>query len=183
MQNTRKELTYRQGTTATDIWRYIKAIGLPISIFLFGIYTISTFSTFGTKVIAMLSGFMWVGGVFAAFVLPSQRKSILTETFATVGGYYLALLLIRKMISLIAGVSSEMLMATYGQAIPITSGTAFSGTLQSIMWATAIFVPFGFLTMQGKKVLTLRSKGNKNREIERLRGIRSNGGHESGEWR
>ena len=76
-----------------------------------------------------------------------------------------------------------MLMATYGQAIPITAGTAFSGTLQSIMWATAIFVPFGFLTMQGKKVLTLRSKGNKNREIERLRGIRSNGGHESGEWR
>ena len=81
------------------------------------------------------------------------------------------------MIALISGVSSEMLMATYGQAIPITSGTAFSGTLQSIMWATAVFVPFGFVTMQGKKVLTLRRKGNKNKVIDQLRGIRDNGGH------
>ena len=180
MAGPKKELTYREGTTSNDIFRYIKAIGFPFIIFMLSLFTISRFALFGSKVIAPLSGIMWLFGVFVAFMLPSQRKSVLNETHATIGGYYIGLILIREMIALISGVSSEMLMATYGQAIPITSGTAFSGTLQSIMWATAIFVPFGFITMQGKKVLTLRRKGNKNREIERLRGIRDNGGHLEG---
>lgn len=165
-------LTYKHSNTSANAMRYLKAIGFPVGIFLLALFCISRFAAFGLNIVAPLTGAMWVFGVICALLLPSHRGSILTETHVTIGCYLLALTGVRELIALVSGVSSEMLMSTYNQAIPLTSGSTISGYLQTFLWITAIMTPLGFFGMQGKRVFTFRHKASKAKEIDRLRGIR-----------
>ncbi len=70
-----------------------------------------------------------------------------------------------------------MLMATYNQAIPVTSGLAFSGYLQTMLWITTIMTPVGFIFMEVKKVFTMRRKQEAKKFRDRMLGTRQNGKH------
>ena len=107
-----------------------------------------------------------------AFKIPSQRKSTLTETYAAVAGYLAGLLLLKWLIGIAATTSSEQLMATYSQALPISTGSTISGFLQSMLWILAFMTPLTFLAMQGKKFFTFRRTKAKNKVMEQIRGIR-----------
>lgn len=163
---------YKQKASGADISRYMKAIALPAGILLLSLFAISKFAAFGTKIIAPLTGFMWIVGAGAAFWLPSQRQTILKETHVTIAIYLVSLTILKELIALISGVSSEMLMAAFGQAIPVTGGSTMSGWLQTVMWITSVMTPFGFVTMQGKKVISFKRSGSKVKTLARLRSIR-----------
>lgn len=47
-QNT-NTLTYKQNMSKSELFRIIKAIGIPMLVFGLGIFTISNFATFGAK--------------------------------------------------------------------------------------------------------------------------------------
>ena len=173
MDKTKNTPTYKQKTNKSDMMRYFKAVMLPLGVFLFGLFTISRFANFGTYLIAPLTGVTWVWGVLCAALLPSHKKSILTETHATIAIYLLSLTGLRELISLISGVSSEMLMAAFQQAIPLTGGSAISGWLQTLLWITAVLTPFGFIVMQGKKLYSLKRKNNTRQVLAQLRNIRN----------
>lgn len=166
-------LSYKQKASHADMMRYFRAVALPIGIFLLGIFTITQFGPFGTKIIAPVTGIMWVFGVGCSVALPSQRLSILRETHATIAIYLVGLTGIRELISLASGVSAEMLMAAFGQAIPLTSGSTFANWLQNLLWITALLTPLGFVIMQGKKVYSFRRKGNPKQVLTQLRNIRN----------
>lgn len=62
---------------------------------------------------------MWLAGAAVAFKVPSQRKSTLAETHVAVAGYLCGLFLLKWLIGIAATTSSEQLMATYSQALPV----------------------------------------------------------------
>ena len=74
-----------------------------------------------------------------------------------------------------AGVSSEMLMASYNQAIPLTSGSTISGYLQSLLWIASVMTPLGFIGMQAKKIYSFHRKASKQKFFEQTRGLRDTG--------
>ena len=173
----KERITYRQGPSAKDAARYLKAIALPAGLFLLALLCVSRLAGFGTGLVAPLTGAMWAIGVICALLVPSQRNSILRETYVTVGCYLVGLMALREAIALVSGISSEALMAAYNQALPLTSGSTFSGYLQTSLWIAAIMTPVGFTGLEAKKVFTFRRRGSKNRTLDQLRGIRSNTGH------
>ena len=164
MNSDSKRLTYQRSQGSADLTRYAKAIGFPAGIFLLTLFTVHRFNLFGVNILV-------------SWFLPSHRKSCLRETHVTIGVYLISLTVFKELVSAISGVSAEMLMATYNQAIPVTSGQAFSGYLQTMLWITAIMTPVGFIFMQVKKVFTMRRKQEVRDFHDRLLGTRKNGGH------
>ena len=176
MKKTSSSITYRPGISGADICRYVKAVGLPAGIFLLAIFAIERYAAFGSNLIAQLTGIMWAAGAVCALILPSHRSTVLNETHVTIACYLLALTGIRELIALVSGVSSEMLMASYNQAIPLTSGSTVSGYLQTLLWISAIMTPLGFIGMQGKRIYSFKRKASKQKFFDQTRSIR-NAGH------
>ena len=181
MNNQQKNITYKQTLNSKEIFIYIKSVGVPVGVFLLALAVISQFGQFGTNLLAPLTGGMWVTGAVAAFMIPSQRSSTCNETHAAIAGYLAGMWGLRMLVSLVAGTSNEQLMATYSQALPTSSGSTISGFLQTTLWITAVMVPVGFLTMQGKKILTFKKRMNQQKAMDQLRGIR-NSGHEHNDY-
>ena len=169
-----RSITYKRRLGGAELVRYIKAIGFSLSLFVFAMYVLMKFGNFGTSILAPLIGVMWVFGVICAVSIPSQKTSILNETHITIAVYLVTLIAVRVLIKLVSGVSSEMLMSSFNQPLPLTGGSTISGYLQTMMWITTVMTPLGFIGMEGKKVFTFRKKANKNKELERLRGFRQN---------
>lgn len=170
-------LTYQRAQASADFSRYAKAIAFPGGIFLLAMFTIDHFNLFGVNIIAPMVGIMWACGVIVSWFLASHRRATLRETHVTIGVYLISLIVFKELVASISGISSEMLMATYNQAIPVTSGQAFSGYLQTMLWITTIMTPVGFIFMEVKKVFTMRRKQEAKRFRDRMLGTRQNGKH------
>lgn len=172
MAKGQKNITYKQGVTSVEIANYTKAITIPIGLFLLSLLIISDFGAFGTNIVAPAASMMWLGGAIVAWKVPSQRMSTLKETYIGVGGYLLGLFLFKVMIGITANTSSEQLMASFSQAMPISTGSTISGFLQSMLWILACITPITFLGMMGKKFITFRRTLSKDKVLQRMRDIR-----------
>ena len=170
----RKAITYKQKMSGAEFFRYVRAVSLPIGVFVLSLLVIQALAGFGSKLVAPLTGLMWAFGALCAIWLPSHRASIMTETHMTIGIYLITLIALKTIISLMSGVSAEMLMAAFNQAIPVTSGSAISGWLQTLMWINGVMTPFGFIGMQGKRLFSFKRKASKEKFFEQTRGIRRN---------
>lgn len=169
-----KKITYKQKMSSADIWRYLKAIIFPLSIFILAMFAIEGLAGFGSKLVAPLTGAMWAMGAFSAIMLPSQRGSILSTVHVTIGVYLVTLVVLKRIIVMMSGVSSEMLMAAFNQAIPVTSGTSISGWLQTMIWITAVMTPLGYIGMEAKRIFTFKRRSSKERAMDEIRGIHPN---------
>lgn len=165
-------ITYKQSMSGSDFFRYVKAVSLPIGVFLLSLVAIQSLAGFGSKLIAPLTAVMWVTGSVCALILPSHRGSILSETHVAIAGYLATLMALKEIVAMMSGVSSEMLMAAFNQAIPTPSGSAISGWLQTLMWITAAMTPVGFVGMQVKRVFSFRRQQSTQKTFDRIRGIR-----------
>lgn len=172
MPNNKTPITYKQNMSGADLFRYMKAVGLPLGIFLLSLLAIQSLAGFGTKLVAPMTAVMWAIGAISAIILPSHRGSILTETHVAIAGYLATLVALKEIIAMMSGVSSEMLMAAFNQAIPVTSGSAISGWLQTLMWITAAMTPIGFVGMQVKRIFSFKRNQSTQKTFDRLRGIR-----------
>ena len=56
MSRKEETLTYKQNMSKTEVFHVIKAIGCPLIVFGLGIFTISNFANFGTKLICPAAG-------------------------------------------------------------------------------------------------------------------------------
>lgn len=169
-----ERITYKKGMSSKELMSYIKAISIPVGVFLVAMFVISRFGKFGTNLLAPASGFMWLFGAIVAFVIPSQRKETINQTHAGILGYLCGMFLLRVLIGIAAGVSSEQLMASYNQAMPTSTGSTIAGFLQSMLWILAFMTPITFAGMQGKKLITFRRTLSKDKILEQLRGIHEN---------
>lgn len=130
------EIVYRQNMTRNEAVHILKAIAFPIAVFCLGLFTINMFGEFGKKLICPLSGAMWDVGVLVALLMPSQRKDALNHMLIVCATYYGTLITVHAVLSVVSGVSSEMIAASFEQAIPTSTGNAIPGYLQTMMWFT-----------------------------------------------
>ena len=119
-----ERITYKERMTGQDLSKYAKAICFPLVAFAADIWTISSFRAFGTELIAPLSAGIWVSGLITGIILPSHRRTTLNETVIALVGYSVLLMGLRYALQLISGVSTEMLIASYGQLVSLTGGSA-----------------------------------------------------------
>ena len=175
MEKSQDRLTYKRAQANADLFRYVKAIAFPVGIFMLAMFTIDRLSLFGVNIVAPLTSVMWIVGIVVGLIQPSIRRATLRETHITIGVYLISITLFKELVASISGISSEMLMATYNQPIPVTSGAAFSGYLQTMLWITTIMTPVGFIVMEVKKLFTLRRTAETKKFHDNLLGVRKNG--------
>ena len=171
MKHQRTKITYNQGMTSKELGGYAKAALLPVGVLMIALFVIIQFGAFGKNIMAPACCAVWVFGVIVALKAPSQRQSTLNEVYAMIAGYCAGLYVIRILIGISANTSAEQLMATYNQAMPISTGSTIAGYLQSMLWILAFIPPFTFLGVLAKKFITFRKTAAKNKVLEQLRGI------------
>ena len=169
-----EKITYKQGMSSREFSGYFFAIGFPAAVLVLCLVVISTFGQFGQKLMAPMTALMWACGAGCALLLPSHRRDIVTETHWTITGYLLGMLGLQKIVQLVSGTTSEMLAATYAQAMPAASNASLSGFLEYMIWIVAVMVPLGFIVMEAKKIVLFRRKASRQKILEQLRGIREN---------
>lgn len=175
MEKSQERLTYKRAQANADLFRYVKAIAFPVGIFMLAMFTIDRLNLFGINIVAPLTSVMWLSGIIVGLIQPSLRRATLRETHITIGVYLISITLFKELVASISGISSEMLMATYNQPIPVTSGAAFSGYLQTMLWITTIMTPVGFIIMEVKKLFTMRRTQEAKKFHDTLLGARKNG--------
>ena len=169
----RKNFTYVKKASGKEKNKLVWAVVFPVAVFFLSIIGISIFKNFGRILMAPLIGAMWIVGAACAFYMPSHRKDIIKETLTFIATYNATLLGLRELIGITSGVSSQMLMATFGQPLATASANTIPGYLQSMLYISAAMIPFGFLGMELKRIITFRRSANKKRTMEQLRSIRT----------
>jgi len=130
----RAEMTYVTKTNREDSFAMMKAVAIPAIVFGLEIFTISSFAAFGTKIISPASAIMWIVGFVVALLMPPERTEVLRQTMMMCSIYCLTLMGLKLALGLVSGASSEMIAASYGQAIPTTTGNTLPGIVQNILW-------------------------------------------------
>lgn len=168
MQNTQKP-SYIKKASGKDKSRLVWAIVFPVADFFLCIFSISIFQNFGKLLMTPLIGAMWIIGAVCALYMPSQRKSIIKETLTMIAVYNGTLLGLRELIGLTSGVSSQMLMATFGQPLATATANTIPGFLQNALFISAAMIPLTYAGMEGKRILQFRRQASKDRTMAQLR--------------
>lgn len=171
-RHTEKSITYKQGMSSKELGGYVKAVALPIGVFLMALLITSNFGAFGSNIVAPAASVMWLAGALVAWKIPSQRRQTLKETYIGVAGYCAGLFLLKMLIGIAASTSSEQLMASFNQVMPVSTNSTISGFLQSMLWILAFMTPITFLGMMAKQFVTFRRTLSKDKVLQQVRGIR-----------
>lgn len=166
------KLVYKDALDRTDVIAYIKAISLPTLVFILCLFTTLKFAKFGKIILSPLIVLMWGVALICAFILPSQRESVIKETMVTIGVYCCTLLLFRILIKIMSGASAGVLEASFDITIPETSGTTVVGYIQNILYLGSVLTPLGFVGMQVKRLFQFKKNANKVKTFNQLRNIR-----------
>lgn len=175
MDDSSKNLTYKQAASRQEYIRVMKAVLFPVITFCIGMFVISSFANFGKLIISPFASVMWVAGVVVAVMMPSQREDTLNQTMITLCCYFLALIALKMAIALVSGASSEMIAASFDQAIPAATGNAIPGYLQTALWFAAVFTPIGFIGMQVRRLFQFKKNQSLHKTFGRTRSYRNGG--------
>lgn len=167
-----QKLVYKDSLDHADIIGFFKAISAPSIVFILCLFTIYKFAKFGRIVISPLIVLMWGIALFCAFIMPSQRESIIKETLTTIGVYCCSILLLRAFMIIMSGASNGVLEASFDISIPETSGTTVIGYIQNILYIGSVLTPLGFIGMQVKRIFQFKKNANKVKTFNQLRNIR-----------
>lgn len=179
----KKDLVYEKGISRRDILQVLYDIGLPMGVFSLGLYVISTYAEFGTRLISPVASAMWLIGIAVAIIMPGDRREVIRQTVIACGLYFGAMLLLKYVLAVVSGVSGEMIAASYDQTIPTVSGNILPGVASNAIWAVSFMYPAGFIAMQGKRVFQFRRTRNKTQAMGRARDIRDTGKQQTRTYR
>lgn len=175
MQRKTETLTYKSNMSRQETFRVIKAVGLPVGIFALSLFVIQNFAAFGSKLLCPLISAMWLVGFIVGLLMPAQRQEVFNQTFGFIAIYCGALIGLKILLKVVSGASSEMIAASYNQAIPMSTGNAIPGYLQTMMWFVAVLMPIGDISMQFKRLKEFKHNQSLNKTFGRVRGIRNTG--------
>lgn len=168
-------LTYKRNMSRAEFSRFAWSLFYPFGVFLFGVFVISDFAAFGTKLICPLSAAMWITGFVIAFLMPSMRREIISQTVKMNLLYYATLYGLKIVIGMVSGVSAEMIAASYDFAIPTSTGNAVPGYLQNILYFTSVLTPASFVAMQVKRLSEFSKNSSLQKSFGRARSVRNSG--------
>ncbi|MFR3808686.1 MAG: hypothetical protein ACLTX3_06980 [Lachnospiraceae bacterium] len=121
-----EELVYKQNMSRNEAMKILKAITIPLAVFGPGLVYHQSFGAFGRKLVCPLSGFMWIIGVAVAFLMPSQRNDTLNHMLLMLSVYYSTLITFHVVLSIVSGVSSEMIAKKFPTGNPYIYGKYYS---------------------------------------------------------
>lgn len=173
MQNVNSPV-YENRMRGKDKSKMAQAVVLPLAVFFLCIITISIFKNFGKGLLSPIVGAMWAIGAGCALYMPSHRRAVITETLTMIAAYCGAMLGLRQLIAITSGISSEMLMASFGQPLAQATANTIPGYLQTLLYITSVMMPIGYITMEAKRIMQFRRTSSKERKLEQLRGVRMN---------
>lgn len=171
----KEHITYKQNMTSYEFKEYIKAFMLPVFVFILGNVTINEFGDFGTKLLAPMIGIMWLVAAVCAIWVSAQRTDIIRQTIITIGCYCGSMLTFRILLSIVSGVSSQMLIASFDTPVGSATSNTMTGYLQFAMWLTAVMTPIGFVGIQVKKIFAFKRLVTPEKAFNRIRSIRKTG--------
>ncbi len=167
----RQNFTYVKKPSTKETTQLVWSIVFPTAVFFMSIASIYIFQNFGKILMAPMLGCMWIVGAACSIWLSSQRKEIINQTLEFVAIYCATMLAFRELIGVTSGISSEMLMATFGQPMATASANTIPGYLQTMLYISAVGIPIGYLGMEGNRILKFRRNSNKQKTMEQLRGM------------
>ena len=168
----KKSITYKQNMSAYELKGYIKAVAMPVFVFMLSSFTVKEFDDFGEKLLSPMIAIMWIVSAICSLWVASQRTDIIRQTIVTIGCYCGSLLTLRMLLSIVSGVSTQMLIASFDTPIGNASSNTMTGYLQFAMWLGAVMTPIGFVGIQIKKIFAFKRLSTPDRFINRLRSIR-----------
>lgn len=168
-----KNLTFKQNMSRQEAMAIFKAVILPIITFVLGLFVISNLANYGKYLICPLAGVMWLTGLIVAIIMPGQREEVLNQTLVISCIYFIALIGLKGLLGLLSGVSAEMIMASFDQAMPTATGNAIPGYVQTMMWFVAVLVPVGNIGMQVKRVFQFKKTQSLHKAFGQARGLRN----------
>ena len=175
MQINNNEIVYDKGISSGEALKMITGIGIPLGIFALVLLTVSTFAEFGTRLLLPMISAMWITGLCVAIYLPSMREEVIGDTMKMIFSYCMAMIGLKILLKITSGVSSEMIGASFNQAIPMTTGNAIYNYIQNIMGISSVMVPIGFIGMQVSRVVKFRKTRSIQKAFGQARGIRDSG--------
>lgn len=175
MEKEKIKLTYKQRMSPLEFWNYVKAVALPIFVFSLSVYTINVFQDFGEKLLAPMMAIMWIVAAISALWVAAQRQDIIRQTIVTIGTYCGTLLTLRVLLTIVSGVSGQMLIASFDTSIGTTTSNTMTGYLQIAMWISSVMTPIGFVGLQVKKIFSFKRLMAPEKALNRYRSIRKTG--------
>lgn len=172
-----KNLVYKSKTNTRDRWAIVKSVLVPASVFILCLFVIGKFGGYGKKLLSPLISAMWIMGAASAVILPSHRSSIIKETTTTIALYAIGIFALRILAGLASGISSTMLNDSLDITIGPTQGNTILGYIQTFLTLSSVLVPLGFITMQGRRIFSLKKNGNKTKFLQQTRNIRDKNGN------
>ena len=176
-------MTYKTKTSRQDSFAMLKAVAIPILVYVLEIFTINSYAAFGTKIISPASVCMWVIGFIVALVMKSERAEVLKQTMMMCAIYCFTMLGLKLALGLVSGASSEMIAASFEQSIPTTTGNALSGIIQNILWYSSFGIPAGYVIMQVKRVIQFSHQKSLQETFRKVRGINNSGKVNTRSWK
>lgn len=173
MLKNNENLVYHKKLSKKESFRLLRSIFFPIGVLLLTFFVMSQFGGVG-PIVSFLVMLMWIFGTIVAFRMPAYRVATLNETHAVIVIYLLTLSLVKILIGVVSGVSTEMLIASFNENVSLNGGNTATTVLQGTLWITLVMLPVGFFGMQIKKLIQFRKTRNKAKTFEHARGIRNN---------
>lgn len=170
--NNSAPITYKKKLGGRTILKLLRSIFFPIGAFVLTLLAVNVYGDgFGKNIIGLFVSIMWGVSIILAFIFPSQRDTIIKEVLVVILIYTVGLMGLREVILAVSGVTTQTLMASFGQQIPQSSGNAALGWLQTSLWIFSILVPIGFLGYQVKRLLNFRRMTRKTQFMEQKRNL------------
>ena len=173
MQNRNDILTYKQGASWADRFRYIKAIIYPLTALGASLYTVDIFGQWGSGLLVYGFAGIWITGLLASIFTSNSVVKQLDGVIYQIWTYVATLLFLRWILTITAGVSSEMLSASFEQSISIQSSN-ISSIIQNFLNFSAVLMPFSFIVLNVKSVFAFRSKSKQGKAYKQLMGVANN---------
>lgn len=172
-----KNLVYKSKASTNDKWTILKAVLIPMAVFILCLFVIGKFGGYGKKLLSPLIAAMWVMGAVSAAILPSHRNTIIKETTTTIALYTIGIFALRILAGLASGISSTMLTDSLDLTVGPTQGNTILGYIQTFLTLSSVLIPIGFITMQGRRIFSLKKNGNKTKFLQQTRNIRDKNGN------
>lgn len=165
-------LTYKTYSAKKEAGKVLAAILIPIATLAVSLFTIFNFANFGTKLLCPFIAVMWLAGVIIAILVPQQREELLHRTQKIILAYCAVMLLLKVGIGVASGVSSEMLAASFDQAVTLTGGNTLPGILQNILNIYVYIIPLAHFSLLVKTFLNFRKNISIEKAFGRARSFR-----------
>ena len=121
---------------------------------------------YATEIILYMSVLMWVVGAFSVWLLKGDRKEMATTIENYSLGYFVSLLLLKIIISILIGTPVSSWSRSFGVSLPSNATGTITGYLPMLYMILTVGIPFAYFKLVGQRYMITKD----NRDVNERRG-------------